>query len=301
MRIFSRDYINTGKFIAGISTVGASFILLSCTTTVPVPHPSDAQQSAQEKIDTKSEIKWSPRQIATERHYLINDTTTIISSAEDSANTRSFETIHIYTVSTTRINDSLLALTTMVSPATASNDSVASFKLNSDSKITPRSKATISTTGRFTSLSRESSSICSQGLTPIEARVYDLVVSYPAKALELGDQWADTITTTVCRNRILLHEQNIRQYKIVEYATWNQLPDVEITLLSASSIVTDSSRTHSPLTAKGLGKSSTMLYVDRLTGALLESKTNSQMDLTIITARGLFPFTQTVSSHILLR
>jgi len=301
MRIFPGDQINTGNFIACLGTLGTSFILLSCTTIVPVSHPSNTPVSEQEKVKIRSEIKWSPRQIPSEEYYFIKDSTKIISSSEDSSSTRSFETTHIYTVSTTRIDDSLLALTTTVHSATASDDSLIPFKPNSDSKIIPQSKAVISTTGRFISLSREASSICPQGITPVEARVYELIISFPAKPLELGDQWSDTVTTTVCRNRILLREQKIRQYKVVQYSTWNHLPTIQIALLTTSIVTTDTSQSRGVLITKGFGKSSTTLHVDRVTGILLHSDASSQMELTITTARGIFPFTQTVTSHILVR
>jgi len=157
---------------------------------------------------------------------------------------------------------------------------------------------TLSPTGRIFHLGRDSSSFCSERLTPAAIRIHELVIGYPKRVLKVGDSWTDTVSTTVCRRNVALSQQAIRNYKILSFTTWNQQSAVAIRCTAFSILNTDLKQTQNHFGVSGSGESSALIYANQVTGVVLQSDIQSQLALTVITVRGLFPFSEILNTHI---
>jgi hypothetical protein len=156
----------------------------------------------------------------------------------------------------------------------------------------------LSATGQLFLPAQDSTSLCPGGVTPAAARIYELVLSYPERALKIGDSWTDTVSTTVCRGKIPLHQRAIRIYQILSFTTWKQQSAVMISRNVSSILSADFKQIPNHLEATGSGESSTFIYANQATGILLQSNTKSQSTLAIRTSRGVFPFRQIISTYI---
>jgi hypothetical protein len=268
--------------------------ILSCSTVAPASYPVHQQQPVQQVSKIPSEIGWSPRVTATSRQYLIQDSTAISTTA-DTVQTRVTQTRTTYSIHISALGDSLRFA--------AKQDSVITTSQFPLSRVTSNVRATgifhgiLSVTGQISSLTEDSIPSCSEGIAPAGVRVYDLIIGYPTKMLGVGDEWSDTVSTTVCRGKTLLTQQAIRTYRILGFTTWRQHPAVAIKRGVTSILSTNSKQTQIELGVNGSGTNSGVIYTDRATGILFQNDTELQSTLTISTTRGVFQFNEVAKTH----
>lgn len=270
-------------------------LLLSCSTTTLIPPSVKRPDLPHDTTKISVEAGWLPHQTIGSREYFIRDSS-IISISTDTSQTRSSETNTFYSLSVSQFSNSLVVKAKVDSVTTTSQSPSLKSPLNAD---TARGfQATISPTGQVFSLPRDSTPLCLDGVRPRIARIYELLIIYPSRMLKVGDSWTDTVSTTVCRGKISLLQQAIRNYKILSFTTWHQQSAVTIKRIVSASFSTDFKQTQNHFDTKGSGESSALIYVNQVTGVLLQSDTQSELTFTISTGRGVFPFRQIISTHI---
>jgi len=270
-------------------------LILGCGTTTSTSRAVKPSVLAPEAIKVVGEIGWSPRQLSGSRKYFIHDSS-IVSVSTDTSQTRSTETSTFYSVRVSRSSDSFVLMAKVDSLLTTSQSPSLKAPVNIDPAREFRT--ILSATGQLFLPAQDSTSLCPDGVTPAAARIYELVLSYPERALKIGDSWTDTVSTTVCRSKIPLHQRAIRIYQILSFTTWNQQSAVIISRNVSSILSTDSKQIPNHLGVAGSGESSTFIYANQATGVLLQSDTRSQSTLAVRTSRGVFPFRQIISTHI---
>ena len=285
----------------------ASYLLLSlfglgltlgCSTTSPPSQSVKPPVSGPEAIKVSARVGWLPQQINGDRKYFIHDSL-MVSINTDTSQYRSSETSIFYSIRVSHSNDSLLLMTKVDSLLMISQFPSLKVPVNVD---TVREFQTImSPTGQLFLLSQDSTSVCPSGVTPLAVRIYEMMISYPKRALKVGDSWTDTVSMIVCRGKIPLQQHAVRNYRILDFTTWKQLPAVSIRRIISSVLSADSKDKRNHYEVAGSGESSTLIYANQATGVLLQSDTKSESAITIHSSRGVFPFRQITSTHIELR
>lgn len=272
-------------------------LTLSCSTGTPASQPIDHQEIPRQTAKFPPDVSWLPQQVASDRQYLIQDSTAI-SALAGTPQTRITKTSTVYSIHVKQIGDSLLFGIKQDSVITVSQFPPA-FKTPLVFDTAQEFRAFSSFTGQILSLAQDSSPSCLKGIAPAGIRIYELVVDYPKGVLKIGDSWTDTVSTTVCRGKISLEQQILYSYKILRFTTWKQQSAVVINRDATSILNTDSTRKQSGVA--GSGKSSALIYADRITGILLQSDAQSNSTMLVKTTREFLPFSQTISTHIELR
>ena len=295
VEIFMRESIIIYPFS---KFIGFGFILLSCTTVTPILRPSSSEPIQKPKLSVSvSETEWLPKQIVGHKEYFIHDSSTI-SISGDSSQTRMSNTNTIYIVRLSKLNNSLL---TSKADSLKMRPQSFQLKIAADTEVIKEFEAIMSPTGQISSLSGHFVPLCPGGITPVAARIQDLILSYPERGLKVGDSWTDTVSTTVCHGRISLLQQSIYVYRFLSFSIWKQHLVVIIQRDVLSTFTADTKNSRNYFTATGSGTSFTTIYANRLTGALLQSDTHLESALTVSTPRGVFPFTQSTVTHIELQ
>lgn len=270
-----------------------TFIFYSCTTTTPPSRPSNSPEPVRESLTGSSETGWLPKQVPGDEHYFLIDTV-VISTSTDSSHTRSSETKIFYSFKLTHVDDSLVFAAR--ADSFIINTGISSQKTVTDTELTREFHGVLSAIGQISSLSK--SSYCTTGVAPIAVRVFELTLSYPRKTLKVGDEWIDTVSTTICRGKIVVLQQSIRQYRLIGFSSWNRYSVARILRNVSSTFSTNVQNPRNTLIATGFGKSQAIIVVDQESGVLLESSANSESTFLITTSRGVFAFTQNISTHI---
>ena len=276
------------------SLVGLGFIL-SCGVATPILQPVKHPALSHETLKNPREAEWLPHQIVGSRQYLIHDSSTI-SATEDASQSRKSETNTFYSLHINQSNDSLLLTAKVDSFITISRFPSTDTSFNIDT--THEFHSTLSPTGQISPLTQDSLSLCTQGITSAAMRTYELFIHYPKRGLRVGDRWTDTVSTTVCHGKIPVLQQAIRNYIVLNFTTWDQQPAVTVRRTVFSILSVDFRKIQNQFHAIGSGESSAVIYANHLTGVLLQSDTESKSTLTVTTTRGVFSFSQILSTHI---
>jgi hypothetical protein len=161
--------------------------------------------------------------------------------------------------------------------------------------------ATVSAQGQITNLEASQSASCKGGINPRFVRLFDLLASPPSSSIGIGSHWADTSTAIVCHGRTPLRQQIIHHYTLLRERLWQENHVLEIqraTQIEIEGLEVDSLN---PITAKGSGSGITKLLIDPETGLVLQSSSTSDLSLSVITSRGIFPFQQHDTTKIIMQ
>jgi hypothetical protein len=241
---------------------------------------------------------WSPQMSTGARSYLVHDSSTV-SIGNDTASSLPIEATAIYSTSLTPKGDSFY-----LAAAADSMTMNSHLQTSKDPQNTGNHQgfsAFISSRGRVSGLTSQQSADCAGGMNPIATRIFELTLTYPVTEATIGSNWSDSVSTTACHGRATLLQRSIRAYKLLKFTSWKNraVAEIQRTVSTIFSDVPNSSTNHFSITGSGTG--SGILYVDRATGELLESNSQSQLAISVVTSRGVFPFTQFVTTHIEVR
>lgn len=272
------------------------FALYSCSPA----HTSKTQRGTEEQpVKVTEEISgvdsWKPKLASGSNRYLITDSSTI-SIGTDSSHSSSIHTATIYSLILAVLSDSLSLTARIESLTTDSHLQVAKPGLLTDS--IEDFHATVSSNGRLSPITRELRSTCEIGVNPAATRIFELTINYPQRLLKVGDEWIDTISTTLCRGKTTLQQQNIYRYKIITFSTQNGFNTAQIQRTVSTTFSSLSTNPKNQLVTTGSGSSVSNLSIDRKTGMLIQSNEHSQITLTITTTRGSYPFTQNTLTQV---
>jgi hypothetical protein len=279
-----------------IPVLGCVFICYSCSPVRIIKTQGDSDQQTV-RVPDKTEVvnNWLPKFVSGSSRHLIIDSSTI-SISGDSSHSSLVHTTAIYDITLTALADSFSLTATVESLTTDSHLQVP--RLGSQMDSVENFHATVSNSGRLSSITGTLSSLCASGVNPVATRILELTLNFPQRHLKVGDKWNDSVSTTSCRGKTILEQQNIYQYQLTDLTTQNgyDLAQIQRSVLTTFRSLPSTQKTQ--LTTTGTGSSTSVLYVNRKTGMLLRSSERSQLTLTINTARGSYPFTQNIFTQI---
>jgi hypothetical protein len=283
------------RFTSYLAVVSAALLATGCSTskrvppTATTPHPEEPKPAPVARRDS-----WKPRMTAESRRYLIQDSATVALASDSSQIEQPITSTAVYLLSFSPLAGSF--------KLTATVDSSTIGGRPRSSRATPAGQqhfsAIVSPHGTLSSLTSTQASTCVTGIGPAASRLEDLIPALPAKEISTGEQWTDTTSRISCHGKVSLSQQSIRHYKLLELTTLNQRSAAKIERTVVTTVSNPEGQALSHVSAQGSGSSTAILYVDRVTSALLMSDVNSKLSLVVTTTRGKFPFRQNVITHI---
>jgi hypothetical protein len=260
------------------------------TTSVTIPHTDSVT------VESRSNV-WSPRITTGTWHYTIQDSSIVSISNDTSAHVHPIELRTIFSITITD-SANILVLTGQVDSSVLDTHSASRMKANTGSLTVQH--MILSKQGRVIDPPKNAAPTCI-GINTASTRIPELAVVWPSTQVKIGDRWADTLSVTNCHGKIPLVQTAIREYELLDLTSCQQRDAVKVRRSVSDSFTGSSVDTTNHLNARGSGTASTILCVNRDTGTLLESIGQSRVDLTVVTTRGAFPFTQSTSTHIKLQ
>jgi hypothetical protein len=274
------------------------FCLGACSTarSAPSTAPSPSPRSDSTGIELPSNT-WIPKIVPGVRHYLIQDSSTISINNDTTAHVEPIESTMLYTVSVTDSSGSLL-LTGQVDSLLV--NSRLPTKPKTDTTEVSKLHGAISRQGRLNNTVLANEKSCTTGSVSPSSRIGELLITLPVYPLKSGDKWSDTSSTTTCHGKIPLTHTAVREYELLDLSTCDH-NGAKVHRVVSDSFTGSSTESTNHLSASGSGTASSILCLDRTTGALSASDGESRLELTVTTTRGVFPFTQKTSTHIRLQ
>jgi hypothetical protein len=285
--------------------VAIASLLVACATgrtstpTVPTAASGPIQSDSASIMSTKS-TAWNPHIVPLQLHYVVDDSSTVLISNDTSARTNSIEAHTVYTVSIidTSSTSSQYFLTVRVDSQSINNRPSKSRK---DSVGELETRVGLTKEGKIVQNLSNVPPSCSSSSATSLARIHEIRVTLPPPHAKIGERWADTTSSIICRGKIPLMQKTTYEYELLSLTTCAQHNGVSIRRIATSNFSTSPVDSTSHLTANGSGTSTAILCLNRDDSALLESVGQSRIDLTVITSRGTFPFTQNSTTHIRLQ
>ena len=262
--------------------------------------PTSTPEPARSSPTLVQEEFWTPQLMPGARQYLFQDSSIVSINNDSTSQPLLIQTSMNYDITIEPLADSFgisgridsVSVKSQVHPITNSSDST---------KKLLELHETLSRNGNIHLRAHEKVTDCSMVSTSMISRIYEIVIPFPSSKLKLGDKWTDTVSTTSCHGRTPITQQTVRRFEVASFTTWRETSAVEIHRFAANTFTGSSMETNTHLSANGTGSSNATLFINRKTGSLLESNSQSNSILTIVTSRGQFPFTQLISTHIIAR
>jgi hypothetical protein len=274
--------------------IGIMIILNYCSPN-HVAQPGFPTAPPQEQIEPSLQDKWMPEQVPGTRQYLIEDSSTTFIN-DDPTHTSLLQTATTYSLSLISLADSFSFTAKVDSISTSSASFPGASTVNKSFSQTVH--GTLSNSGEMSAVITDASSSCQEGVDAAGMRVFELTQYYPKRAIKIGDKWADTISATSCRGKIMLHQEIIREYQLLELTNWKEHAVAKIQRNVSTRATGTSSESQNYLTATGFGAGTVIFYADRTKGFLRESNSHSESKFIITTSRGNYSFTQNIITHI---
>jgi len=256
------------------------------TTPLSAPH--------HDSLPVASATGWTPRFSPGKWQYLIHDSSTISMTNDTTGYVEPIESTTIYTLSIADSGNVFALISRVDSVAVNSRLPMRKF---GDMTTPVELHGVLSRQGHFTAIGGGASTTCTGASISPATRLQELLITLPMGALRPGDKWSDTSSTTICHGKIPLTQTLVRNYELME--GWTCQPGaVQVRRTVSDSLTGSSVETNNHLGASGVGTATSILCLDRNTGVLLESNSQSHLELTVTTSRGKFPFTQNTITHI---
>jgi len=276
-----------------ISTALLILPVAACTRSrapsVPVPTTTTrVDSSSMDRNDS-----WTPKVTAGTSRYLIRDSSVISINNDTSARAEPIESAILYTIS---LQDSSGSLAVQGRVDSLFLSSHLSRKSTTDTSQGAEVHGVVSKSGHTTQISITSTPCTGTNASPV-LRINELLIPLPMYSIKVGDKWSDTLSTTICRGRIPIAQVAERDYELLDLSSCPS-GGVRVRQTVVSTFTGSSPEGTNHLSASGSGTGSSTLCIDRSTGVLLESHGQSELQLTVTTTRGIFPFTQKNSTRI---
>lgn len=120
---------------------------------------------------------------------------------------------------------------------------------------------------------------------------------------QIGTIWQDTVVSVACRGEIALRTTTTSRYRLSDTAVVQGRVALHVEQIVEMSTVSDSlaERTNGSVRITGAGEGRRELYLDPVTGALLQAQGESKSVITVRTRSTALPFQQAVKETITLR
>jgi hypothetical protein len=255
---------------------------LGCSTPMNKPR-SPPVTPISEPSHAPRRFRWLPTAIPYSSRYRIDDSSTVSITNDSTGKEVLIISSAVYSLVLTQGEKLTIDLHI---------DSASTDTAHRQTQPEPHTTATLSTQRQISDLRSTTSTSCRTGMDPRLARLFDLIIPFSPNPATIGSQWADTSSIIICQGKIAFRQHIIRNYKLLAELSQQNRPVIQLqrtTELEMEGVPTDSANL---TTANGTGSSTATLLLDRDTGELLESVGTSNLSLSVITSRGIFPFRQ---------
>jgi hypothetical protein len=281
--------------IGGICLIAS---LQACSTNRSLPSPTSRTPApANSGVVEAHNNSWAPRVSEGRWRYLIQDSSMISINNDTTARVEPIKSTTIYTISVVDSNNSL-RITGHVDSLLL--NSRLPTRARTDTGMAKELSGLISRQGRLTTVSDIAPTGCAAGAVSASSRLLELLTFLPPHPVKVGDKWSDTVSTTTCHGKIPLTQTAVRNYELLDLSSC-QRGGTQVRRIVSNTLTGSSSETVNHLSASGFGTATSILCLDRATGALQSSDGQSRLELTVTTTRGVFPFTQNTNTHIEIR
>ena len=287
MRISVQKLIPGVLFIISLGACSTTHSLGTRTPPVPTRNNSVTSVSAVSS--------WTPQIKPGQWKYLIRDSSTVSINNDTVTRIEPIESTTIYTITLTDTSSSLVL--------TGHIDSLyirtrLSNRTRSEVSETPDIHGFVSHQGHFTeTVSTSPTTVCTGNTPSPISRISELLIPLPNHSLIVGDKWSDTSSVTICHGKIPLRQIAVREYELLDLSSC-QHNAVKVRRVVTNTFAGSSAEGSNHLSASGSGTANSILCLRQNTGALLESTGQSELQLTVTTTRGVFPFIQKTITHI---
>lgn len=259
-------------------------IMIACSPTL---HTTPTRSPTKSSIAPQPErASWQLSHRAATLHYVVHDSSVLSISTDTIAKEIPFITTAFLQLVTSALGDSFQFNARIDSSSVRSE-----LQTKSSVDTSLQVSGIISHQGGIIQLHPTGISSCKVGIEPVFGRIAELFIRMPPRII-IGSQWTDTSTAPICYGKTSLRQTSIRSYRLIADTTWQGDSALKVdrsTILSVSGLEADSSK---HISATGIGSSTATLFLDRVTGEVLETLTRGIVTLTITSGRGTFPFRQ---------
>lgn len=236
-----------------------------------------------EPLHAPKQFHWSPTAIAHSSQYRVNDSSTVSITNDSTGKEVLLISSIIYNL--VLIQGKELTLNLHI-------DSTSTDSARQQVQSGLHATATLSAQRQIADLHSTTSTSCKTGMDPRFTPLFDLIIPLSPNPATIGSQWADTSTMIICYGKITLRQRIIRNYTLLAELLQQNRPAVQLRRITVAEMEGLRSEPTDSITANGTGSGTAILFLDRDTGALLESIGTSNLSLSVITSRGIFPFRQ---------
>jgi hypothetical protein len=299
-RLGEPNHMRISKLTRSITWPAFSMLLLgACSTSHPQTTSAPAAAPYKDSILTDSRSNsWAPQITTGKWRYFIRDSSTVSLSNDTTSHVLPIKAAMLYSVS---IDDSAGSLILTARVESLSISTPQSVKTNAPTSRLLELRIALAQKDRLTGIAGKAETSCTGAGTSPLSRIGELIISFPATPVRVGEKWTDTSSTTTCHGKIPLVQLTTREYELLDLSSCQQRDAVKVRRVVSNTFTGASTESGNHLSASGSGTASSILCLQRDTGVLLESNGQSRLDLTVTTTRGIFPFTQNTNTHIELR
>ena len=299
--------------LSSCALIGA--LATACTTTAPppaAPVPVPTRKDSAAAQPPAAAARWAPRRTAGSWQYELRSSGTVSLAGDTTADSLPLGRTVLYTVSIEPAGPSnggspAFRLTGSVdSVAVAIPERIPTPTAGSNSK--PRFQGAMAVNGHLTALASDATTPCQNATDPLTAAATSLFVALPEK-ISPNESWTDTVSTVTCRGRMPLVTTVTRQYTAITDTLWQGRTVLllarhdSLAIQSRTDSATDTTATADTtdtMAATGSGHGDFTLYVDPLSGVLLEARGTSHTEILVTTPNSRFPFREDARQTITL-
>lgn len=275
-----------------LSCIGSCLLTFGCASTTGTTNTVSSPTEKEAPLKGLAANSWTPALHTGIYSFAIRDSA-FISVGIDTTHTIATQTTTFVSLVITTRGDSLQLNGKIDSIFHASGQQVIR-----DTMTTFDQHVMTSSTGHPPVEAAQTNVDCTKKLDPRDARIFEIIPSYPGHPVKVGDKWSDTVSTTSCHGKTALLQVNTREYELLELADWKGHNAAKVRRVVTSTIGQAATTMNAHLNATGLGSGTSTLYLDLSNGILLQSSGQANSKLTVTTSRGAFPFIQTLHTEI---
>ncbi|MGH7624100.1 MAG: hypothetical protein ACREOJ_02145 [Gemmatimonadaceae bacterium] len=243
---------------------------------------------------------WTPRRAPGTWRYEMHTRATVSLSTDTGAAPVPIDTRSFYTLSIGQSDSGFMLTGSVDSVATHAGPRIPAPP--SGTRFPMLFSARLEGSGVPGAIQSTSPAPCRSGVVPMLAAVGGLLPALPL-TIQIGSSWQDTVVSVACRGDIALRTTTTSRYRLSDTAVAQGRAALLVEQSFETSTASDSAaeRQKGSVSITGTGKGQRELYVDPVTGALLQAQGESKSVITVRTRSTALPFQQAVKETITLR
>lgn len=282
--------------IALCVTLGVGCATHPTTRTPPVPTPATTDSAT-----TPAAVStWTPRRAPGTWRYELHTSATVSLRSDTSAAPVPIDTRSFYTLSVGPSDSGFMLTGTVDSVVTHAGPRIPAPPPGT--RFPMLFSARLERSGLPGVIQSASPAPCRTGVAPMLAAAGGLLPMLPP-TIQIGSNWQDTVVSVTCRGEIALRTTTSSRYRLTDTAIVQGRAALLVEQTFETSTASDSAaeRQNGSVSITGTGEGHRNLYLDPVTGALLQEQGESKSVITVRTRSSALPFQQVVKETVTLR